>query len=113
MTLRISEDYIGLRYTCSMNDWIDFTVIALKSLQTDQALLQEARRMDQAEHVNNYFLMYPSVNELFRSKFAAEMITEDTSGKYSAPSLIRYLKKKGVKVYTFANGGGHHTVRLR
>lgn len=35
MTLRISEDYIGLRYTSPMNEWIDFTVIALKSLQTD------------------------------------------------------------------------------
>lgn len=35
MTLRMSEAYIGLRYTSTMNEWIDFTVIALKSLQAD------------------------------------------------------------------------------
>lgn len=43
---------------------------------------------------------------------APKMITDDTSGKYSAPSLIRYFKKRGVKVYTFANGNGKHTVKL-
>lgn len=37
MTLSISNDYIGLRYTCSLNDWIDFTVIVLKSLQVEMA----------------------------------------------------------------------------
>ncbi len=41
------------------------------------------------------------------------MITEDASGHFDAMKLIRYFKKKGVKVYTFANGNGVHTVYLR
>ncbi len=71
----------------------------LKSLQTDQALLQEARRMDQAEHVNNYFLVYPSVNELFRSKFAAEMITEDTE------CSIKYVSRQYDNLALYYPGG--------
>lgn len=35
MTFTIGESYIGLRYTCATNDWIDFTVIACKAIQDD------------------------------------------------------------------------------
>ena len=44
---------------------------------------------------------------------APRFVTHDTSGKDSAPSLICYFKNQRVKVYTFANGNGHHTVRLQ
>lgn len=71
----------------------------LKSLQTDQVLLQEARRMDQMDHADNYFLAYPSVNELFQSKFAAEMITEDTE------CSIKYVSRQYDNLALYYPGG--------
>ena len=84
-------------------------------------LLRRYKKLRPATYVQCAHHGNPGFNETFYRYVkpevafidAPKMITDDTSGKYSAPSLIRYLKKKGVKVYTFANGGGHHTVRLR
>ena len=42
---------------------------------------------------------------------APPFITEDTTGYYTAPSLIRYFQSKGIKVFSLS--GKEHTVTLR